>query len=121
MSPFLTHSYSSSSGSAHGHVTSALLTVAELSEGVLLFMEFDVLCLMQEMHRLSKSKEPMAHYALESRSLPMIKAIVDSGINLTEKNEQGLSVLYCACRVSDSLLAFSSKLAFFPYDSHHLC
>ena len=50
------------------------------------------------MHKLSKLQAPLSHYILEARSLPMVKAFVASGIDLNEENEQGLSVLYSACK-----------------------
>ena len=51
------------------------------------------------MHKLSKLQAPLSHYILEARSLAMVKAFVASGIDLNETNEQGLSVLYSACKV----------------------
>lgn len=58
------------------------------------------------MHKLSKLQAPLSHYILEARSLPMVKAFVASGINLNEENEQGLSVLYSACKV---MLPFQNR------------
>lgn len=66
------------------------------------------------MHKLSKLQAPLSHYILEARSLAMVKAFVASGIDLNESNEQGLSVLYSACKVRPILLkefkATSKKL-----------
>lgn len=46
-----------------------------------------------------KGQQPLAHLALKCATPMMALALIKARVDLNELNEQGLSILYAACKV----------------------